>query len=643
LPKEGYFPMTLPPNCLPTEMPAMPGDLAAAATGLAAPASAEGADGSFAPFACLLDGSSAPATATATAAQMASTTAAGVAVGPAPLSTGTIRGSFVANNPMLYSAAGYGLYAQPSQLPLAAQQAVTPQLVALAPQPAIEGQPTVENDSGGLTPEAQAEDPDSSESPADPLTEADQLLAYQLVAGQWVVQPPVVSQLPVQEYVVDEGLELPPDINVISDESGVGIDFGTAGKPSLNTYASLPERSPKSSEQNPSGDITQPLGARKDFAQAVAALDPQATTKSRGADNSVPGSADSVLTPRTESVQGVSPTRTVVASPAASSATFAKDSNLSAVPAPVPPKAEKSATVQAETGTQTSDQANVASASESRPLVQGETVAQSSQIVSALRAQNTPPEKIAAPGQSDRAEVASGVNSPSKAEEKKSLVADSKKVSSSGRDVGTSIANRGIPMPYSAANKTPAVEQTAFTHTEAAGVTQTGGTAAADETSAAAAVQAPRLIQEIRTIADRISSIDRNTVEVRFDFSESDRLSVRVEYRDGTVHTTFKTDSNQLREAISHEWQVQTAASESRAYRMADPVFTSNSTALSSQDFSSLGNGSGQSRSSYEQQGGPGFSLPGRSSSLASSSSSAPVAPASVVRPETSRHLHTFA
>jgi len=171
---------------------------------------------------------------------------------------------------------------------------------------------------------------------------------------------------------------------------------------------------------------------------------------------------------------------------------------------------------------------------------------------------------------------------------------------------------------------------------------QTGQTAETTPVSVPVAVQAPRLVHEIREIAERISTIDRNTVEVRFDFSESDRLSVRVEYRDGTVHTTFKTYSHQLRDAISHEWLAQSVSAESRPYRLAEPTFSTNST--KQQDLSSADNGSSHSRS-FEQPAnshgsGSGFSHTGRRSS---GSSSAPAAPKSAIRPETSRHLHTLA
>lgn len=248
------------------------------------------------------------------------------------------------------------------------------------------------------------------------------------------------------------------------------------------------------------------------------------------------------------------------------------------------------------------------------------------------------PEKIAAPRANARAEIASGVNPSNEGKEKKTVVVDGKKVTAMASNVGTRGANREISMPYSVSNKTASAEFTTTPAVAMSGGIQNGTTAPLAAATAPSEVQAPRLVQEIRAIADRISVIDRNSVEVRFDFNNSEHLSVRVEYRDGTVHTTFRTDSSQLRDVISNEWQAQAAASEQRSYRVADPVFNSPDT---KQQESSLGDGSGRQRS-YEQSaqsgGAPTFSNPGRSTGATTT-----VAPLPAARSETSRHLQTFA
>jgi hypothetical protein len=241
-----------------------------------------------------------------------------------------------------------------------------------------------------------------------------------------------------------------------------------------------------------------------------------------------------------------------------------------------------------------------------------------------------------------RADSASGGISLIKGKEKTSLVVNDKVLKSAVCEVGTNTANREFSMPDNTPNTTSLADAATVRAAAASGGIQSDTTAKVSADVAPSPVQATRLVHEIRDIADRISSIDRNSVEVRFDFSESDKLSVRVEYKDGTVHTTFRTDSTQVRDAISHEWTTQSVAAENRGYRLADPVFSGSDATTAGGSFA--GNGSGHSRSQDQQAAsGHAFSQQtGRfSSSGSSSNSAAPARPA--LRPETARHLHTFA
>jgi hypothetical protein len=147
------------------------------------------------------------------------------------------------------------------------------------------------------------------------------------------------------------------------------------------------------------------------------------------------------------------------------------------------------------------------------------------------------------------------------------------------------------------------------------------------------------MVEEIRQIVDRVSAVDRNSVEVKFNFGERDNLSVRVEYRNGTVHTTFRTDSNQLRDAISHEWQTQSAANEQRPYRILEPVFSQ--TTSDRQNFSSSGEGSGRQRA-FEQPAGS--TPPSYAAGRMNSGTPSVAVPANrSLRSETSHHLHVLA
>jgi hypothetical protein len=63
------------------------------------------------------------------------------------------------------------------------------------------------------------------------------------------------------------------------------------------------------------------------------------------------------------------------------------------------------------------------------------------------------------------------------------------------------------------------------------------------------------------------------SVQLHLKFGGED-LSVRVELRDGAVHTNFRTDSAPLRAALEREWQAIASASPEQLHRYADPVFS---------------------------------------------------------------------
>jgi hypothetical protein len=63
------------------------------------------------------------------------------------------------------------------------------------------------------------------------------------------------------------------------------------------------------------------------------------------------------------------------------------------------------------------------------------------------------------------------------------------------------------------------------------------------------------------------------SVQLRLQFGGED-LRIRVELRDGTVHTDFRTDSPELRTALTREWQTVTAHAPEQTLRYLDPVFS---------------------------------------------------------------------
>jgi hypothetical protein len=63
------------------------------------------------------------------------------------------------------------------------------------------------------------------------------------------------------------------------------------------------------------------------------------------------------------------------------------------------------------------------------------------------------------------------------------------------------------------------------------------------------------------------------SVQLRLRFGGED-LSVRVEIRDGAVHTDFRTNSAELRSALSREWQAVAEQSPEQMARYLEPVFS---------------------------------------------------------------------
>ncbi|HEU5081184.1 MAG TPA: hypothetical protein VFT72_18370 [Opitutaceae bacterium] len=224
----------------------------------------------------------------------------------------------------------------------------------------------------------------------------------------------------------------------------------------------------------------------------------------------------------------------------------------------------------------------------------------------------------------------------------KALTASDEALSTKSERVGTSAANWGKNMSTELRNSAalPLAELTA-TQLRA-------GSVAADtsDSSSAAAVQvshASDLVHEIRQIADGVASIERNSVEVKFKVGDNERLSVRVEYRDGTVHTTFKTDSDELRAAISSEWKNQSGSNggnaEQRGYKFADPLFNS-----SSFSGSNAGGDSSRQQRSAEQSTSFERSLGFSSSRSAASTTTKSVpAPATTLPQQTPGRLHAIA
>ena len=150
---------------------------------------------------------------------------------------------------------------------------------------------------------------------------------------------------------------------------------------------------------------------------------------------------------------------------------------------------------------------------------------------------------------------------------------------------------------------------------------------------------AHRAVDAVLSAAERVSG-ERNSVNLQFSLAGND-LAVRVEFRGGSVHATFRTDSPELRAALESEWTAAGSKITDASVRMAPPVFTSSNAGSST---TSSGEGASQQRESA-RQASSSFSLPSpRGGPFANSpaedrtSAAAPRAALS-----TTLHLHTFA
>lgn len=84
------------------------------------------------------------------------------------------------------------------------------------------------------------------------------------------------------------------------------------------------------------------------------------------------------------------------------------------------------------------------------------------------------------------------------------------------------------------------------------------------------------------------------SVQLRFKVGHED-LAVRVQLRDGEVHTEFRTDNAELRAAVTHEWRAVTAKPDA-ALRFLDPVFS----AANQNNSSTTGQGGSQQQHSQQ-------------------------------------------
>lgn len=126
------------------------------------------------------------------------------------------------------------------------------------------------------------------------------------------------------------------------------------------------------------------------------------------------------------------------------------------------------------------------------------------------------------------------------------------------------------------------------------------GETAAPSTGAALA---HRAVEAVETVVDAQAAARLEPtpgVALRFRAGHEE-LAVRIEWRAGQVHTEFRTDSEEWRTAVAHEWRAVTARPDS-SLRSAEAVFAPASGTSEGSSSSGFSAHSGQSSSQQQQQ-----------------------------------------
>lgn len=216
-------------------------------------------------------------------------------------------------------------------------------------------------------------------------------------------------------------------------------------------------------------------------------------------------------------------------------------------------------------------------------------------------------------------------------------------------DVGIGVAEASAkmrhesPLPFASALN---VEEIAVAPSAVSGLREAIAALAPE----AAPVAAPRVQAVVTHVVDAARKLEAGAIkgmDLRFDFGANERLSVHVELRDGAVHTTFRTDSQLLRESIGTAWREVAPAhtvSEGRTVRLVEPVIARDTAA----GLSAQADG-GHTRQQTPQQAAEfaesTFALAAGRTRAARRLAALvePIRESQALRPETALHLHAVA
>jgi hypothetical protein len=216
------------------------------------------------------------------------------------------------------------------------------------------------------------------------------------------------------------------------------------------------------------------------------------------------------------------------------------------------------------------------------------------------------------------------------------LSVEQQEVGEGGGFVGTSSAKDSQPMTAHAQVMPTATPSTldasvavpALANRAETTAMATGGSVAE---SAAARADAVDAVRETLEAAERAQQTGRNHVELRLQTSGSESLRVHLRLQDGVVHAKFVTQSNELQQALSREWDLLAPRLAERGIKFGETSFENRD--QSGQSTAQNAFTSGQQRQhthdqgqAYQQAEERAFSLPSPTATTTTASRRSPVA-----------------
>ncbi len=442
------------------------------------------------------------------------------------------------------------------------------------------------------------------------LAETGDLQALAVAAGQ-IVGPPPTLVATASKGVADAGAK--PGVVSGAGSPAIGLDQ-TGGRPTSGTIVRL------------DGTIDRVAGLTGNAGPQALISSVPAATPSVGTTGTPAGTL-----PDATSISAADPTRAVAPAPQLAAG---------ALPQPDPAGSGlKTATVGEVPAESTAASAESTAANNAVPPPSPSVVSPKDLGSIAFGSSLTAAEKIAA-----NPVLPTGALPTQSAGDTKSILASSHKgLAQAESDLGIAVAKHDATMPAGSTFVRSNVSE-APPVVAASSATETRSSTDAVPPPVALPSSAQRAVDAVLNATDRFAARDQHSVNLQFSVGGAD-LSVRVELRSGEVHTTFRTDSADLRAALSNEWNSVTSQSNAdRSTRLAPPVFTTNEHSGSSTSFSGDGASRQRDPESRGGSGGPAaYGTPRRGAVTTNTTSNPSTAPVTRSVSSNSVHLHTLA